>query len=89
MSIDDEGDFERRGSRTAAMIELRVGFLIRGFDVGPYADDQVTGAIGAEALAATDSSTDLFTRAFERLRRNGRMPRGTAAAPPIVTPGRR
>jgi ABC-type arginine transport system permease subunit len=54
-------------TRTVAITELRRGFTIYGFDVGAYADDQVSGAIVAVATADTDSSRDLFTRAFERL----------------------
>jgi hypothetical protein len=50
------------------MMELRLGFTMHGFDVNTYADDQISGAIVAEAMAGTDSSRDLFTRAFERLK---------------------
>ena len=55
-------------TRIAAITELRHGFTIYGFDVSAYADDQVGGAIVASATADTQSSRDLFTRAFERLR---------------------
>jgi hypothetical protein len=54
--------------RTAAIMELRLGFTMHGLDVSAYADDQVSGAIAAEAIAGTDFSRDLFSRAFERLR---------------------
>lgn len=56
-----------RRTRTAAITELRLGFKVYGFDVDAYADDQVSGAIVAAATADTQSSRDLFTRAFERL----------------------
>jgi hypothetical protein len=57
-----------RTTRTAAIMELRLGFKMHGYDVDAYPDDQVSGAIVAEATADTYSSRDLFTRAFERLR---------------------
>ncbi len=55
-------------TRVAAITELRHGFTIYGFDVSAYKDDQVSGAVVAAATADTQSSRDLFTRAFERLR---------------------
>ncbi len=54
-------------ARKAAIMELRLGFKLHGFDVDAYGDDQVRKAIVAAARDATDSSKDLFTRAFERL----------------------
>ena len=63
---EHSGSFSR--TRIAAITELRHGFTIYGFDVSAYADDQVSGAIVAAATADTQSSRDLFTRAFERLR---------------------
>ena len=50
------------------MMELRLGFVMHGYDVNPYTDDEVNGAIVAEAMADTQSSRDLFSRAFERLK---------------------
>ena len=61
-------------TRTVAMMKLRLGFTLHGFDVSAYADDQVSAAVGAEAIASADSSQDLFTRAFERLNRNRLRP---------------
>ncbi len=55
-------------TRIAAMTELRHGFAVYGFDVSAYADAQVSGAVVAAATADTQSSRELFTRAFERLR---------------------
>ncbi len=55
-------------TRIAAMTELRHGFAVYGFDVSAYADDQVSGAVVAAATADTESSRDLFTQAFERLK---------------------
>lgn len=60
-----------RSVRAAAMVKLRLGFLLHGLDVSTYADDQVRAAVGAEAIADTDSRKDLFTRAFERLKNAG------------------
>ena len=53
---------------TGAMMELRLGFTMHGYDVSPYTDDEVNGAIVAEAIADMHSGRDLFTRAFERLK---------------------
>ena len=56
-------------ARRAAMMALRFGFMMHGYDVSAYADDQLSGVIGAEAIADMGSNTDLFTRAFARLRK--------------------
>ncbi len=55
-------------TRIAAITELRHGFAVYGFDVSAYPDGQVSGAVVAAAIPDTQSSRDLFTRAFERLR---------------------
>jgi hypothetical protein len=53
----------------AAIMQLRSGFRWYGFDVSAYSNDQVSSALIEEAAAKTPSSTDLFVRAFQRLRR--------------------
>ncbi len=61
---------------TDAMMDLRLGFTMHGYDVSAYGDDEVHGAIVAEAIADihsspnadTEPSENLFTRAFGRLR---------------------
>ena len=68
---DGQGSVEHGSTRTAAVMKLRLGFTLHGFDVSAYADDQVRGAIASEAMASTDSSRDLFTGAFERLKQAG------------------
>ncbi len=66
-----EPDFFRlNNTRTAAVMGLRVGFKMHGYDVSDFADHQITGAIEAEAIAGTDPSRSLFTCAFERLTRH-------------------
>ncbi len=60
---------------TGAMMELRLSFTLHGYDVNPYTDEELHGAIVAEAIGDLDASRDantqadrdLFTRAFERL----------------------
>jgi hypothetical protein len=59
--------YSRSSVGTAAIMELRFGFTMHGLDVSAYADDQISGAIATEAIAGTDFSRDLFSRAFERL----------------------
>ena len=49
-------------------MELRLGFKMHGYDVNAYTDEQVSGAIDAEAIANTYSGENLFSRAFERLK---------------------
>ena len=53
----------------AASIYLRWSFRWYGFDVSAYSNDEVSRALLEEAAANTESSTDLFVRAFQRLRR--------------------
>ncbi len=68
---------------TNAMMKLRLGFTMHGYDMSGYRDDAVHAAIVAEAIADIHSSRDgkapsrrdLFTRAFERLKNGaGRAP---------------
>lgn len=71
MPVFEEPDFiQRNKTRTAAVMGLRVGFKMHGYDVSEYADHQITGAIGAEAIAGGDPSRSLFACAFERLTRH-------------------
>jgi hypothetical protein len=53
----------------AAATHLRSRFGGYGFDVSAYSNDQVSSALLEEAAAKTQSSVDLFVRAFQRLRR--------------------
>jgi hypothetical protein len=53
----------------AAITHLRSSFRWYGFDVSAYSNDQVSGALVEEAAAKTQTSVDLFVRAFQRLRR--------------------
>lgn len=52
----------------AAITHLRSRFRGYGFDVSAYSNDQVSSALLEEAAAKTQSSVDLFVRAFRRLR---------------------
>lgn len=68
MSIDVQSSLAQlRRTRAVAIRELRAGFKWRGFDVSAYADNEVSWAILAAATAETQSSHELFARAFERL----------------------
>ena len=71
--VPDSAQF--RITWTGAMMELRLSFTLHGYDVNPYTDEELHGAIVAEALADVHSNrhpeTDLFTRAFERLKGRG------------------
>ena len=69
-AYEEQDSAEHVSTRTVAIMKLRLGFTLHGFDVSAYADDQVSAAIGAEAIASADASRDLFTRAFERLNKN-------------------
>ena len=53
----------------AASLHLRSSFRWYGFDVSAYSNDQVSSALVEEATANTQSSVDLFVRAYQRLRR--------------------
>jgi hypothetical protein len=53
----------------AASMHLRWSFRWYGYDVSAYSNDQVSRALLEEAAANTQSSVDLFVRAFQRLRR--------------------
>lgn len=53
----------------AAITQLRSRFRGYGFDVSAYSNDQVSSALLEEATARTQSSADLFVRAFQRLSR--------------------
>jgi hypothetical protein len=53
----------------AAITQLRSRFRGYGFDVSAYSNDQVSSALLEEAAAKTQSSVDLFVRAFQRLKR--------------------
>ena len=53
----------------AASLHLRSSFRWYGFDVSAYSTDQLSSALLEEAAAKTQSSVDLFVRAFQRLRR--------------------
>jgi hypothetical protein len=53
----------------AAATHLRSRFRECGFDVSAYSNGQVSSALLEEAAAKTQSSVDLFVRAFQRLRR--------------------
>jgi hypothetical protein len=53
----------------AAALHLRSSFRWYGFDVSTYSNDQLSSALLEEAAATTQSSVDLFVRAFQRLRR--------------------
>ena len=52
----------------SAITQLRSNFRWYGFDVSAYSNDQVSSALLEEAAAKTQSSVDLFARAFQRLR---------------------
>jgi hypothetical protein len=68
LPIDVESSLaELRSTRAVAIRELRAGFEWRGLDVSAYADNEVSWAILAAATAETQSSHELFARAFERL----------------------
>ena len=53
----------------SAIRQLRSSFRWYGFDVSAYSNDQVSSALIEEAAVKTQSSMDLFVRAFQRLRR--------------------
>jgi len=57
-----------RRTRNAAIRELRLGFVLRGFDVSAFSDDDVGHAVLDVANPHTRSSTELFARAVDRLR---------------------
>ncbi len=59
--------YSRSRLSTVAIMELRFGFTMHGLDVSAYADDQLSDAIAAEAIANTNPGRNLFSRAFERL----------------------
>jgi hypothetical protein len=67
---------ELRRTREAAIRELRLAFQGHGLDVSAYGDYEVSGAVIAEASAATCCSWDLFVRAVRRLQHS----HGEAAA---------
>ncbi len=73
---------------TNAMMKLRLGFTMHGYDMSGYRDDAVHAAIVPDAIADIHSSRDddaqpsgnLFARAFERLEN------GTATNPAENSP---
>ncbi len=53
--------------RAATITHLRLAFETHGFDVAACGDDEIGEAILAEAVVGTQSSMDLFARAFARM----------------------
>jgi len=60
---------QAQGAWNAIMTYLRAAFSSHGFDVTLYSDDELSGAVRAEAESGAIASEGLLTRSMARLRR--------------------